>query len=56
MVCSACAKGAIVEINMQVNGSQVTFQRCGHCEAQGWVSEKRHIDLTRVLELARQGA
>ena len=29
MHCSSCAKGALIEIRMQVAGSQLTFRRCG---------------------------
>ena len=52
MHCSACAKGALIEIRMHVGGSPLTFRRCGRCEAQTWESPEGHIPLTRVLELA----
>lgn len=54
MHCSTCAKGALIEIRMQVGGSQLTFRRCGRCEAQTWESAEGHIPLTRVLELAQK--
>ena len=53
MRCSACAKGAMIEIKMHVGGSELKFRRCGRCESQSWESEEGHIPLTRVLELAR---
>jgi hypothetical protein len=53
MHCSTCLKGALIEIRMRVGGSELTFRRCGRCEAQGWESDEGHIPLTRVLELAR---
>jgi hypothetical protein len=53
MRCSSCAKGAVIEIRMQVGGSELLFRRCGRCESQSWESEEGHIPLTRVLELAR---
>ena len=52
MHCSACAKGALIEIRIHVGGSPLTFRRCGRCEAQTWESPEGHIPLTRVLELA----
>ncbi len=53
MHCSSCVKGALIEIRMQVGGSDLTFRRCGGCEHQSWESPEGHIPLTRVLELAR---
>jgi hypothetical protein len=53
MHCARCAKGAIIEIRMRIGESDVTFRRCGRCEAQSWESADGHIPLTRVLELAR---
>ena len=55
MHCSTCSKGALIEIRMQVGGSDLTFRRCGGCESQSWESTEGHIPLTRVLELARHG-
>ena len=53
MHCSTCSKGALIEIQMSVNRSHLTFRRCGHCEAQSWENDEGRIPLTRVLELAR---
>jgi hypothetical protein len=36
MHCPSCAKGSIIEIHMCVAGSDLTFRRCGKCEAQTW--------------------
>jgi len=54
MRCETCDKGSLIEIRMQVNGSELTFRRCGHCETQRWETLEGDISLTRVLELARQ--
>ena len=51
MRCPTCTKGSIIEINMRVSGSDLTFRRCGHCEAQTWESAEGVVPLTRVLEL-----
>jgi hypothetical protein len=53
MRCPACAKGSIIEIRMRVAGSELTFRRCGRCEAQTWESAEGVVPLTRVLELVR---
>jgi hypothetical protein len=53
MRCAACEKGALIEIRMTVAGEELTFRRCGRCEAQGWESIEGSITLGRVLELAR---
>ena len=53
MRCPACAKGSIIEIRMRVAGSELTFRRCGRCEAQTWQAPEGVVPLTRVLELVR---
>ena len=53
MHCSSCAKGALIEIRMNVGGSELTFKRCGRCETQSWETDEGRIPLTRVLELAK---
>jgi hypothetical protein len=53
MHCASCANGSMIEIRMTVAGSELTFRRCGRCEAQGWESPEGSITLGRVLELAR---
>ena len=53
MHCPTCAKGDMIEIRMRVGGSELTFRRCGRCEAQGWASDEQHIPLEQVLDLAR---
>lgn len=54
MRCPVCADGALIEIRMQVAGSELTFRRCGRCEVQTWASTEGEIPLDRVLELVRQ--
>ena len=53
MHCASCAKGSIIEIHMCVGGSDLTFRRCGKCEAQTWEAPEGFVPLTRVLELVR---
>lgn len=53
MRCTACEKGSLIEIRMRVNGSELTFRRCGNCETQQWETLEGDISLSRVLELAR---
>ncbi len=53
MRCATCAKDAMVEIRMRVGESDVTFRRCGGCEAQSWETAGGRVPLTHVLDLAR---
>jgi hypothetical protein len=53
MRCPTCTKGSIIEIRMQIAGEELTFRRCGRCEAQSWTTADGRVPLSRVLELAR---
>jgi hypothetical protein len=53
MHCDTCVNGSYIEIKMQVNGSELTFRRCGTCEAQRWDDVDGDVLLDEVLELAR---
>jgi hypothetical protein len=53
MRCPTCDKAELIEIRMQVAGSELTFRRCGSCERQTWESTEGQIPLDRVLELVR---
>lgn len=53
MRCTSCAKGSTIEIRMCVAGSDLTFRRCGCCDAQTWEAPEGVVPLTRVLELVR---
>ena len=53
MRCPSCAKGSLVEIRMRVSGQDLTFRRCGRCEAQTWETTDGPVPLVHVLELAR---
>jgi hypothetical protein len=53
MRCPSCAKGSLVEIRMRVSGQELTFRRCGRCEAKIWTAGDSHVPLSHVLELAR---
>jgi hypothetical protein len=43
----------LIEIRMRVGGEDVTYRRCGRCEAHAWETESGDIPLSRVLDLAR---
>lgn len=53
MRCSSCAKGALIEIRMRVADAELTFRRCGRCDAKQWEDSDGPIPLGRVLELVR---
>ena len=53
MRCDACASDDYIEIRMKVNGSELTFRRCGTCEDQRWDAVDGSVPLDHVLELAR---
>jgi hypothetical protein len=53
MVCTGCAKAALVTIRMRIGGRDVVFHRCSRCEANVWESEEGVLTLDRVLDLAR---
>lgn len=53
MRCAACEQGSLIEIRMRIAGQELTFRRCGRCEAQAWTTTEGEITLGRVLELAR---
>ncbi len=56
MSCPSCVQGSIIEIHMRVSGADLTFRRCGRCEAQTWEApEEGVVPLTRVLELVQAG-
>ena len=53
MHCSTCSKGMLVEIRMQIAGSDVMFRRCGRCDSQAWETVEGPLALADVLNLAR---
>lgn len=53
MRCATCAKANLVEIRMRIGDADVTFRRCGRCEAQAWEGNDGRLPLSRVLQLAR---
>jgi hypothetical protein len=38
---------------MRIAEREVTFRRCGRCEAQSWETAEGPLTLGRVIELAR---
>lgn len=57
MRCPSCGKhNTVIEIRMRIADHDVTFQRCGFCEAKVWEHEgEGEVSLDGVLELAREG-
>ena len=53
MHCARCSKAGMIEIRMRVAERDVTFRRCGRCEAQTWETADGPVPLVHVLELAR---
>lgn len=54
MHCDACGKDTVIEIRLEISGENVTFQRCGFCEAKSWdVEDTGALSLEGVLDLAR---
>ena len=53
MRCPRCDKASLVEIRMQIKERDVTFRRCGRCEAKYWESTEGELKLASVLDLAR---
>lgn len=43
----------MIEIRIRVADCDVTFRRCGRCEAQTWETADGPVPLVHVLELAR---
>jgi hypothetical protein len=43
----------MIEIRMRVAERDLTFRRCGKCEAQSWETTEGPMALVHVLELAR---
>jgi hypothetical protein len=55
MHCARCSKPVLVEIRMTVGDRELTFRRCGRCEAQSWETTDGPVPLSHVLDLARVG-
>ena len=36
VVCTGCAKHALITIRMRVGGREIVFHRCAKCEANTW--------------------
>jgi hypothetical protein len=51
--CTTCSNVGLIEIHMRVAERDLTFRRCGRCEAQTWESADGPMPLVHVLELAR---
>ncbi len=51
--CARCSKAGMIEIRMRVAERDLTFRRCGKCEAQSWETTDGPVPLVHVLELAR---
>ena len=55
LVCTGCAKTALITIRMRVAGREVVFHRCNKCEANTWEDHAGALSLDEVLQLARAG-
>jgi hypothetical protein len=55
LMCTGCAKTALVTIRMRVAGREIVFRRCNKCEANSWQDGAGVLSLDEVLELARAG-
>ena len=55
LVCTGCAKTALITIRMRVAGRELVFRRCNKCEANMWQDDAREMSLDEVLALARAG-
>jgi hypothetical protein len=55
LMCTGCAKTALVTIRMRVAGREIVFRRCNKCEANSWQDGAGALSLDEVLELARAG-
>jgi hypothetical protein len=55
LVCTGCAKTALITIRMRVAGREIVFNRCNKCESNSWRDSAGDLSLDEVLELARAG-
>ncbi len=55
LVCTGCAKTALITIRMRVNGREIVFSRCSRCESNTWQDDGGDMSLDQILELARSG-
>ena len=53
LMCTGCAKQALITIRMRVAGREIVFNRCNKCEANTWQDDGGHMSLDEVLDLAR---
>ncbi len=51
MHCARCSKAGMIEIRLRVAERDLTFRRCGRCEAQTWETADGPVPLVHVLEL-----
>ena len=55
MHCARCSNAGMIEIRLRVAERDLTFRRCGRCEAQTWETADGQVPLVHVLELAASG-
>jgi hypothetical protein len=53
LMCTGCAKTALITIRMRVAGREIVFHRCAKCEANTWQDDAGTLTLGEVLDLAR---
>jgi hypothetical protein len=53
LVCTGCAKEALITIRMRIAARDIVFRRCARCESNSWQDDAGDLTLAQVLELAR---
>ena len=47
LICTGCAKTALITIRMRVAGREIVFHRCSKCEANTWQDDAAPYRWTR---------
>lgn len=53
LLCTGCAKEALITIRMRIAARDIVFRRCSRCESNSWQDDAGDLTLDEVLELAR---
>jgi hypothetical protein len=53
LICTGCAKEALITIRMRIAAREIVFSRCSRCESNSWQDDAGDLTLAQVLELAR---
>jgi Zn-finger nucleic acid-binding protein len=52
MRCPTCRVAEMIEIRVELRGSNVTMHSCSHCETRWWDEEGERVALHHVLRMA----